>query len=562
MATIKLGLVADIHNSENANSGSRYYDDSLKKAEQAAMQFNTDGVNAIFILGDSIDDPEDGTDERIGEVKAEFDDHASGISKYWALGNHDVYTATYTKAMWMADTGMASEYYYVDVGNLRCIVLDTCYSSLVDSYPINYSWLTAYVSLAQLQWLETILTAADTAGKYSIVMCHHDMGAKGCKVGGNHTIQNAPALRALLERHKVIAAFNGHSHTCNRNRRLGNNSEGSKIWYMSLDGCVDGDFETGNGAHYTVTIDDSTGEITGVTGYYGGRSMNFTSYTAAVSEDPTAAGNWTNGVPVSGSVVMVGEDCNATADFGLGVADVDWSALTFTEVEFQAGWNGQIGGGNSKYFKYNADVLILDGGYTSDSRSRGDFNYCTCEPTGGVGNKKVKINYSEFKEFYFEPTDTACGFEGYKVGDAELVEIYDGTGSYWQGLTTDKVNLYGGYVKLGQNVDGACTFTEVNIYNDGDLEIHTTTVAITTLKIHGGGEIDLTGGTLTIGTIELYASPTTFTNTTDTIYNTKVKGNASLEYIMTADNVTISGEGIPSVSSPVNINNGSPTGVF
>lgn len=382
MATIKFGLVADIHHSENANAGGRFYDDALKKAEQAATRFNADGVNAIFILGDSIDDSEDGTDGRIGEVKAEFDDHASEISKYWALGNHDCYHANYTKAMWLADTGMSSEYYYVDVGNLRCIVLDSCYSSLVDSYPTDYSWGTAYVSLAQLQWFETTLTAADAAGKYSLVFMHHDIGAKGCKVGSTHTIQNAAALRALIEKHKVIAAFSGHTHECKRNRRLGNNSDGNKIWYISLDGCIDGDFETGNGAHYTVTIDDSTGEITGITGYYGGRSMNFTSYTAAVSEDPTAAGNWTNGVPVAGSVVMVGEDCNVTADFGTGGANIDWSSLTFTEVEFQTGWNGMIGGGSSKYFYHNADILILNGGFTSDSRPRGNFNYCISEPTG------------------------------------------------------------------------------------------------------------------------------------------------------------------------------------
>jgi predicted phosphodiesterase len=201
MATIKIGFLSDIHHSENANAGDRYYDDALKKAEQAATQFNNDGVSAIFILGDIVDDDEDGQENRVEEVKAEFDNHAGGIDTYWAVGNHDCYSDNYTKTDWLADVDQSSLYYYVDIGNLRVIVLDTCYSDEETSYPEGYSYATAWLSRAQLNWLESTLTAAEAAGKFSMVCCHHDLGAKG----GIYTIQNAIQVRNILQRHKVIA---------------------------------------------------------------------------------------------------------------------------------------------------------------------------------------------------------------------------------------------------------------------------------------------------------------------------------------------------------------------
>ena len=285
---IRIGLIADVHYGEeddvqwpiqeSATYGDRYLAQAEDKVDAAIVQLAADNCHVIISLGDFVEEP----DNDISAIIDNFNG-TDGIKRMHVIGNHDTQRNQRTVASFLAAVGQDGEendgeYWGYDIpdSNVHCIVLNGCYYKWVATGGAVTYWQMGdydrptqgsggnyvnrdgdadtapwWLSPAQLTWLEADLATADAAGKYSIIGTHPSLLRDTIH---RSNLQNADAIRVVLEQHNVIACFNGHNH---RNEHGVING----ILYVTLDGIVDEDFDggAGNHAHSEFLIDDSNG---------------------------------------------------------------------------------------------------------------------------------------------------------------------------------------------------------------------------------------------------------------------------------------------------------------
>jgi alkaline phosphatase len=229
---LRLGLITDLHYADKDPKGTRHYRETLAKLEEAGRFFADQRIALVAELGDFID-AADSVDTDLGylrRIQSAFAPIAT--ERIHVLGNHCV--DTLTKQEFLGETGQERSYFSLDRGGVHLVVLDACFRS--DGTPYgrkNFDWKDANLPPEELEWLESDLAGAQGP---AIVLAHQRLDRDDV-----HTVRNAPAVRAILERSgKVAAVFQGHSHQ-NDLVDLGG------IHYVTLRAMVEGSGAENNG---------------------------------------------------------------------------------------------------------------------------------------------------------------------------------------------------------------------------------------------------------------------------------------------------------------------------
>lgn len=229
---IRVGLVTDLHYADKAPAGTRHYRETLRKLDEAALQFEKDQPTFLVELGDLID-AADSVDVEQRYLKT-INDEFSSICKdrHYVLGNHCV--DTLHKDEFLGGVEQDKSYYSFERGDFHFVVLDSCFRSDGEPYGRrNFQWTDANIPAAELEWLQADLQATD---KKVIVFAHQRLD-----VDNSHGVKNNAKVRELLEAsEKVLAVFQGHSHK-NDLKELGG------IHYCTLVAMVEGAGEDNNG---------------------------------------------------------------------------------------------------------------------------------------------------------------------------------------------------------------------------------------------------------------------------------------------------------------------------
>ena len=528
-ATITIGLIADTH-IDSSDDGARKCTQALAKTQAAVDEFVTSNVDAIIHLGDSMNNSASG--ELLETLVAQVNGNTGFIPAYWVIGNHDCHSVMHSKAEWLREiaidslTGQDSTYFFTDIGNLRLIILDACYKGpdTTDSCPPCFDYKVAYVPDAQLAWLDSTLKDADDSGKFSVVFLHHGAGV----YGDWHDVQNAAEVRTILGSHKVIAVFTGHAHKNRRRISLGKNSQGNPIYHIGLRAVVEGDWVFGRqNAYYIASIDDEAGELTHIAGFYDGWGMKTTTWKASVDGANWADGeNWTNGVPADGDIAVFDNTSIRNP------AGSDQTSTMLTELRIEDDYTGRIG--NGSYLIISADTLTLRGGF-SDSQIYGFFNVCNA--SGGAGDSRIFRfgPYSYIRTLNADLADMTWQIQYYKSAAVTDFRLQNGT------ITTN-AGAYGNLIQTGGtfkvcNNSGFSTSIGVVDIAGGTFDAGGCNDRITMNKlIIRGGDIDLNNPNLTITNgIEVYASPTSFSNYPGRLNKVIFKSRADAELTFDVD---------------------------
>ncbi len=262
---VVLGFVVDTHNGAAADADNRFYSEATAKAQLAVDEFVARDLDYIIHLGDAINVGTDGDPgSYMDNLVTQVNGNSGSIPALWCTGNHDIDDA-FSKAEWLTANSQAAPYTITDIGNLRIFTLDPCFSDLTTDWPTNKDYTDAYVSTAQLNSLGTDLTAADAAGKFSVICCHYGLGI----YSSTHDATNAGDVRAILNVHKVIMVISGHHHATQEvSVALGSNLDGVPVKHVGLEANVEGQIANGDAAFTIVEINDSTGVIQAVRTYW------------------------------------------------------------------------------------------------------------------------------------------------------------------------------------------------------------------------------------------------------------------------------------------------------
>lgn len=246
---LRIGLVTDLHYADKPPSGTRHYQETLSKLDEAAQQFREQELDFIVELGDFIDAAASVDVERqyLATINAAFAKICN--DRHYVLGNHCV--DTLTKQEFLGGVEQEKSYYSFDRGGFHFVVLDSCFRSDGEPYERrNFEWTDANVPSAELEWLR-----ADLKRNRSpvIVFAHQRLD-----VNNDHGVKNNADVRRVLEASgNVLAVFQGHSHQ-NDLKHIGG------IHYCTLVAMIEGSGEANNG--YSVLEVESSG-ILRLTGF-------------------------------------------------------------------------------------------------------------------------------------------------------------------------------------------------------------------------------------------------------------------------------------------------------
>lgn len=231
-ATLRIGLMTDLHHADKAPAGTRFYRETLGKLAEAAETFRANPPAFVVELGDLIDAADSVDTERryLAAVNREFS--ALARDRHYVLGNHCV--DTLTKAEFLGGVEREQSYYSFDRGGWHFVVLDACFRA--DGQPYgrkNSVWTDANLPAAELEWLQGDLAATTLP---TIVFAHQRLD-----VSNNHGVKNCPRVREIFEQAgRVRAVFQGHSHQ-NDYREIGG------IHYTTLVAMIEGSGVENNG---------------------------------------------------------------------------------------------------------------------------------------------------------------------------------------------------------------------------------------------------------------------------------------------------------------------------
>jgi predicted phosphodiesterase len=203
-ATLRLGLITDLHYADKKPAGTRHYRETMGKLEEAAKHFAEAKIETVVELGDLIDAADTVETELryLTTINGKFATIAK--KRHYVLGNHCV--DTLTKQEFLGAVGQERSYYSFDIGPRHFVVLDACFRS--DSEPYgrkNFQWTDPNIPAAELEWLKSDL---QDAGKPTVVFAHQRLD-----MAKSHSVKNAAAVREILVNSgHVVAVFQGHSH--------------------------------------------------------------------------------------------------------------------------------------------------------------------------------------------------------------------------------------------------------------------------------------------------------------------------------------------------------------
>lgn len=199
MGRIKFAVFSDLH-----------YDhihDGLIRMKKFVADIRESDVDFTIELGDFCSPKQE------NQVLLDLLD-STGKPHYHTLGNHD--SDLFPREQVMNFLHMDSSYYAFNYGQVRFIVLDTCYMKTDTGYEPycrnNYNKAYPYPILPdeQFRWLENQLK---DASRYYVILSHHSFENEFAGRGVN----NREDVRALINRinetgKRVLLCINGHDH--------------------------------------------------------------------------------------------------------------------------------------------------------------------------------------------------------------------------------------------------------------------------------------------------------------------------------------------------------------
>jgi hypothetical protein len=227
---LSFGLITDAQYADADARGERHYRATPEKTKRVVESLATRDLPFTLHLGDFID-----RDFKSFDVMLPILDGLGHPVRH-LLGNHDYDVADADKARVPKKLGMPSDYYSFAHAGVRFVMLDTTDISPY-KHPPGPATDAAKKQLAaareakhpgarpyngalgntQLEWLDTTLKAAATAGERVLVCGHHPVLPEE-----GHIIWNHHALLEVIEKHPCVAAyFCGHNHAGAYARRNG-----------------------------------------------------------------------------------------------------------------------------------------------------------------------------------------------------------------------------------------------------------------------------------------------------------------------------------------------------
>lgn len=289
---VKFAEASDVHFTDRADVGNRYYSKIPTIFPAAISAFNTAAVDRIVLFGDLTDGQVDLDDTEQAIVDLLEDLELADAPVELVLGNHDVMQLTKADALVAFETGRSTFGYTFEIGGRVFIVMDTIFNSDGTDYELGNllgGWL---VPASTISWLDTQLAAAGVKPVY--ILLHIPIHGHP-----SYDIANPLAVRAKLEEYQSIvrAVFCGHRHG---NASLRYNG----IEYVTFESIVEG--ASPQTAYAIIDLDnDDVIVITGegnqnsdsVVRHKIDRFDNF--------EDDSIAARW-NEYPSTGSIVETG----------------------------------------------------------------------------------------------------------------------------------------------------------------------------------------------------------------------------------------------------------------
>ena len=203
-ASLRFGLLTDLHYADKPTRGTRYYRETPSKLAETVERFSKEKLDFTVELGDLIDSSHDANADQKWLTKIHSHFLQTPEPKHFVLGNHCV--ETLTKDEFLGGVGQKQSYFSFDANAFHFIILDACFRS--DGVPYgrnNSEWTDANIPQAELDWLRADL--AETK-KPTIVFAHQRLDGSD-----QHCVKNAAEVRTLLEASgRVLAVFQGHSH--------------------------------------------------------------------------------------------------------------------------------------------------------------------------------------------------------------------------------------------------------------------------------------------------------------------------------------------------------------
>ncbi len=239
--SLSFGVVTDVHYAQIPPRGTRYYDKSLAKLQQAVGALRKHSPAFIIELGDLIDaDPNRKDDAQYAQAARQALETFPG-PRYYVLGNHCV--TVLTKQQFMDACGMQRSYYSFDSGPYHGVVLDACFTRDEAPYqPGKFDWKDSWIPAEQRQWLVEDL--AQAKGRPALIFVHQNLHDETRNCG----IKNAPEVRKILEQAgNVLAVFQGHEH-------VGAYACIQGIHYITFRGLIEGS-DLNSNAYSLVTVE-------------------------------------------------------------------------------------------------------------------------------------------------------------------------------------------------------------------------------------------------------------------------------------------------------------------
>ena len=245
---IRIGLITDLHHADKPPSGTRYYQETLDKLAEAAIEFEKRRIDFLVEVGDIID-AADSVDTELGYLKT-INKEFSAICKdrHYVLGNHCV--DMLTKPEFLDGVEQKQSNYSFDRNGFHFVVLDACFRKDGEPYGRkNSTWADSNIPPEEIEWLKGDLKANS---RKTVVFVHQRLDTEG-----PHRVRNCPEIRQILEESgNVLAVFQGHSHQNDLNDIGG-------IHYCTLRAMVEGSGAENNGYSVMEIAPDGTIQLSG-----------------------------------------------------------------------------------------------------------------------------------------------------------------------------------------------------------------------------------------------------------------------------------------------------------
>lgn len=239
---LSFGVVADLQYSNEEPCKDRYFQNSKQKLDQIIRIFNTQNLDFVINLGDTINKYWNSFDE----ILPLFDELNPTL--YHVLGNHDYEVDDLMKTEVPNRMG-TSRYYDFSFGKWRFIVLDgneiSTYANgsgsenfvkaeeLLSEEKVNANFWNGGMGDAQLTWLTDKLANADQSHEKVILFCHFPV----YPVDRHNLLNDSEVVTKISNYHCVKAWFCGHNH-------YGNYGMLHDIHFVNVKGIVETESES------------------------------------------------------------------------------------------------------------------------------------------------------------------------------------------------------------------------------------------------------------------------------------------------------------------------------